>query len=685
MRLRHAGIATAVSAALVVSLAPSAFALDPVTPTLIRLTNTAAYSPPAPDPMGITYVPWTNHLLMSDSEVEEIPALFTGQNLFETSLSGTLLRTGTTIGWSNEPTGVAVDPGRQLYLFSDDDGDQVVMVNDGADNLVGNADDTRTSFSTRPFGGTDIEGIAFAAGDIFVVDGVGTEVYRITDGANNVFDGVDDVVTHFDVAAAGQSDPEGIDYNAARGTLSVISNVRQSPISEFALDGTPLGNINVASIDMRHASGLAFGPSSVDATKTSAYVSDRGVDNNFQSDENDGKIYELGGFGGGTVSNFPPQVTNPGTKTTFEGDPASEQIVATDSDGPNALSYSATGLPPGLTINATTGLISGTITLGAAANSPYSVDVAVSDGLNTSHAVFPWVVRDRVPPATPTGFTSTSTTRQLNIDWNDNTETDLAGYQVERATTSGGPYTLLTPTPITVSQFTDPGALPGVDTFYRITAVDTSTNISLPLDSSAHRISIAYRSSSTTHRRTGTSVSVAKPAGAATNDVLVASISARASATITAPSGWTQVQSQLSGTVRTATFVHVVGSEAGPYVFTLSTSTSATAVTSAYSGVNTTTPVVASSGGTGTGSSIVAPATSGPGALVATFGIAAGASITQPAGMVENAEAKQKAGKFKVAVEQADQVVPAGSTGSRTATANKSAANVGLLIVLQPL
>ncbi len=58
----------------------------------------------------------------------------------------------------------------------------------------------------------------------------------------------------------------------------------------------------------------------------------------------------------------------------------------------NTLSYSATGLPPGLSINSTTGVISGTVAAGAASNTPYSVTVTASDGALSASQTFNWTV-----------------------------------------------------------------------------------------------------------------------------------------------------------------------------------------------------------------------------------------------------------------------------------------------------
>ena len=92
-------------------------------------------------------------------------------------------------------------------------------------------------------------------------------------------------------------------------------------------------------------------------------------------------------------------VTNPGAQTSTVGRSASLQIAATDSTGA-ALTYSATGLPAGLSINATTGLISGTPTTAGMS----SVTVTAGDTAgHTGSTQFTWTI------AAGTGGTCTAT------------------------------------------------------------------------------------------------------------------------------------------------------------------------------------------------------------------------------------------------------------------------------------
>jgi hypothetical protein len=93
---------------------------------------------------------------------------------------------------------------------------------------------------------------------------------------------------------------------------------------------------------------------------------------------------------------------------------------------------------------------------------------------------------DTTPPAAPTGLTATATGPvSVALDWADNTEPDLAGYNVYRAASSGGAYTKLNGSVLTGSQFTDTSAPSNAQSFYRVRAVDTSGNESTPASASA--------------------------------------------------------------------------------------------------------------------------------------------------------------------------------------------------------
>jgi hypothetical protein len=100
-----------------------------------------------------------------------------------------------------------------------------------------------------------------------------------------------------------------------------------------------------------------------------------------------------------TITNPPPVLTNPGNQSHAEGEAIGLQMVATDPDR-DPLTFSATGLPTELSIDAATGRITGTIARGAAAGSPYSSVVTVTDGTDSVSTTFSWTVASRCPPDT---------------------------------------------------------------------------------------------------------------------------------------------------------------------------------------------------------------------------------------------------------------------------------------------
>ncbi|MCX4751670.1 putative Ig domain-containing protein [Kitasatospora sp. NBC_01287] len=91
--------------------------------------------------------------------------------------------------------------------------------------------------------------------------------------------------------------------------------------------------------------------------------------------------------GGGSTGNT-VTVTNPGTQSTTVNTPVSLQVSGSDSGSGQTLTYSATGLPTGLSISSS-GLISGT----PSAAGSYSVTVKATDGTGASgSASFTWTV-----------------------------------------------------------------------------------------------------------------------------------------------------------------------------------------------------------------------------------------------------------------------------------------------------
>jgi fibronectin type 3 domain-containing protein len=94
--------------------------------------------------------------------------------------------------------------------------------------------------------------------------------------------------------------------------------------------------------------------------------------------------------------------------------------------------------------------VSGTVTVTSnATNSPISISLSGTGTQAVAHS------------ATLTWTASTSS---------------VVGYNVYRSTISGGPYTLITGSPVAGTTFTDTSVQAGVTYFYVVTAVDASGN-----------------------------------------------------------------------------------------------------------------------------------------------------------------------------------------------------------------
>ncbi|WUV84947.1 putative Ig domain-containing protein [Streptomyces sp. NBC_01476] len=163
-----------------------------------------------------------------------------------------------------------------------------------------------------------------------------------------------------------------------------------SPIiaSVYALAGTPAAGTVPASYPYSHTGSLNDVTSGANGSCGSSYLctAKSGYDGptGLGTPNGTAAFTNGGSTGGNTVT-----VTSPGNQSTQVNTAASLQVHATDSASGQTLTYSATGLPAGLSINASTGLISGTPT----ATGTSSVTVTATDSTNaTGSASFTWTV-----------------------------------------------------------------------------------------------------------------------------------------------------------------------------------------------------------------------------------------------------------------------------------------------------
>jgi predicted small lipoprotein YifL len=96
----------------------------------------------------------------------------------------------------------------------------------------------------------------------------------------------------------------------------------------------------------------------------------------------------------------------------------------------------------------------------------------VESGLSDLACVTP---KDVFPPAPPKGLAATATPGAVQLIWDANTEPDLAGYLVLRATSPDEKLLPLTPEPIRDTVFRDTAATAGAQYVYAIVAVDSAT------------------------------------------------------------------------------------------------------------------------------------------------------------------------------------------------------------------
>jgi hypothetical protein len=322
-------------AALVVVCASAAGAQVTVDPgTVIHTIQTSLWDPPAPDPSGVAYRPDTGQLITCDAEVEEVVqgvTLYEGVNVWTTTRTGIVQSTYTTVGYSNEPTGVAFDPAGGRLWFADDVRGSIHQVLFGSDGIFGTGDDVITDLDdVDSTGCDDLEDVTYdnLNNRLFIASGGSQEICRLDRGPNGVFDGLpptgDDVVTTFSVAQYGITDPEGIVYDPFWNTL-VVADRGTRDLYELTPSAGLLRRIDVNFPGGTKPAGVAIAPGTTNPMLRNYYVVDRRVDNDTDPFENDGRLFEvvavpLGGNGAPVVDAGPSQTINwPTNSLTLSG------------------------------------------------------------------------------------------------------------------------------------------------------------------------------------------------------------------------------------------------------------------------------------------------------------------------------------------------------------------------------
>lgn len=156
-----------------------------------------------------------------------------------------------------------------------------------------------------------------------------------------------------------------------------------------------------------------------------------------------------------------PEISSATTATVKTGVPFSYSITASG----NPTAYSASGLPAGLTLDAATGIITGTTsTLGQR-----EVTLSATNSNGTGTATLILNVTSNTTPTAPDSIVATVVnTTQIKLTWKPSGNAN--SYSVKRSLSSGGPYTTLQ-TGITGASFTDAVPVPEVKNYYVITAL----------------------------------------------------------------------------------------------------------------------------------------------------------------------------------------------------------------------
>ena len=147
----------------------------------------------------------------------------------------------------------------------------------------------------------------------------------------------------------------------------------------------------------------------------------------------------------------------------------------------NGGNWAAAASVPGMPAPLLSGTRQSVVVRGLSRDTTYFLAIRAEDD-NGNLAVISNVVQwdwtfDTAPPAAPSGLSATRAGGSVQVTWNANSEPDLLGYSVYRATASGGPYTKLTSSLLSNPSYLDNTVPSGAtEVWYQVSASDVSSN-----------------------------------------------------------------------------------------------------------------------------------------------------------------------------------------------------------------
>jgi hypothetical protein len=247
-------------------------------PVVVAIHDLAAQG--IPEPSGLAYDPATGKMFLSDAEIDESPT-FDLADLFVFSLDG-VKEQSITPGFTDEPTGLALDPTQDLLFISDDDEREIFVVDPA------NPTTALWSFGTSTIGAADPEDVAVdsANGHLFIMSGTDRTIVETDYTGTQVFSTI--------VLPSEISDPEALAFDPVENVFYVGGGFSYM-IWKVDLGGNILEELDLL-VDYRnpinntrvHVKDIELAPASDGSGETHIYVADFG-----NSHVMDGRLFEI--------------------------------------------------------------------------------------------------------------------------------------------------------------------------------------------------------------------------------------------------------------------------------------------------------------------------------------------------------------------------------------------------------